>query len=105
MNQWKKETEKKLPARPQALRVINQQLWCCCGVDGIVVFDSELQQQRTIPSPDLSIVYDVAEKSNGEVIIATHSGLYHSSKGQRYRQNAWLNLHTCNKLRVHVLEC
>ena len=59
----------------QATRVINQQLWCCCYYGGIVVFDTELNQQRTY---DMCRVYDVAQMSNGDVIIATFNGLYHA---------------------------
>ena len=85
MKQWTKQSEKKLPSVPQGLRVINQQLWCCCGDAGIVIFDSELQQQRTIPAADdMYNVYDVAEMSNGDVVIATHFGLHHSSNGERH---------------------
>ena len=83
MKQWVKQAEKKLPSKPQGLRVINQQLWCCCGKAGIVVFDSELQQQRTIPpADDMGDVYDVAEMSNGDVVIAASQGLYYRSNGK-----------------------
>ena len=85
MNQWVKQAEKQLTSMPEGLRVINQQLWCCCRDAGIVIFDSELQQQRTIPAADdMYNVYDVAEMSNGDVVIATHFGLHHSSNGERH---------------------
>ena len=64
------------------LRVINQQLWCCCGDAGIVVFDSELQQQRAIPAGEMGTVYDVAEMNNGDVVIAARNGLCHISSGK-----------------------
>ena len=70
---------------PESLRVINQQLWCCCQGAGIVVFDSELQQQLTIQSDEMRYVWDVAEMSNGDVIIAAtnaeNMGLYHRRNG------------------------
>ena len=81
MKQWVRQAQKKLPSRPQAVRVINQQLWCCCVGTDIVVFDSELQQQRAIPADDMGTVYDVAEMSNCDVVIAAYEGLYHSSNG------------------------
>ena len=77
MKQWVKQAETPLPSMPERLRVINQQLWCCCAGAGIVVFDSELQQQRTIPAGDMGCVYDVAEMSDGDVVIAASKGLYH----------------------------
>ena len=81
--QWVKQAETKLPKWLRALRVINQQLWCCCGHAGIVVFDSELQQQRTIPAGDMSTVFDVAEMNNGDVVIAAaRKGLYHRRNGE-----------------------
>ena len=70
-----------LRIEPEGLRVIKQQLWCCCQGAGIVVLDSELQHQRTIPAGEMGWVYDVAEMSNGDVVIAADNGLYHSSKG------------------------
>ena len=86
MKQWVKQAATLLPQRPAGLRVINQQLWCCCGNAGIVVFDSELQQQRTIPAVDMGYVYDVAEMSNGDIVIAAENGLYHNSNGECHRQ-------------------
>ena len=81
--QWVRQAEKKLFSGTRGLRVINQQLWCCCCDAGIAVFDSELQQQRTIPAGDMKCVYDVAEMSNGEVIIAAgDNGLYHRCNGE-----------------------
>ena len=80
--QWLEQAEGKLPGWPECLRVINEQLWCCCGDAGIVVFDSELQQQRTIPAGDMRYVRDVAQMSNGDVVIAAGNGLYHMSDGE-----------------------
>ena len=82
MNQWVKQAEKQLTSMPEGLRVINQQLWCCCRDAGIVIFDSELQQQHTIWGAGAVLVYDVAEMSNSDVVIATENGLYHGSSGQ-----------------------
>ena len=47
-----------------------------------MVFDSDLQQQRTIPAADMGDVGDVAEMSNGDVVIAASYGMYHSSDGK-----------------------
>ena len=82
MKQWVKQAEEMLPSETAGLRVIKQQLWCCCGDAGIVIFDCELQQQqRTIPAADMGAVYDVAEMSNGDVLIAASNGLFHNSNG------------------------
>ena len=75
--QWVKQAEQKIPSA-RCLRVINQQLWCCCHDAGVVVLDSHLQQQRTIPSGDMGEVMDVAEMSNGDILIAATKGLHHS---------------------------
>ena len=61
-----------------AVRVIKQRLWCCCDGTGIVVFDRELQHQRAVPASDMGKLQDVAEMSNGDVIIAASNGLYHT---------------------------
>ena len=47
-----------------------------------MIFDSELQQQHTIPAGSMGHVNDVAEMSNGDVVIAATNGLYHSSKDE-----------------------
>ena len=70
--------ELKLPATPKALRVINDQLWCCCNKTGIVVFNAELQQQRVIQDINKDEVHDVAKMNNGDLVIATIADLYHT---------------------------
>ena len=81
MKQWVKRAERLVPRWSKGLRAINQQLWCCCAGAGIVIFDSELQQQRIIPADDMKYVHNVAEMSNGDVIIAAYTGLYHICNG------------------------
>ena len=71
-------TETKLPSSPKALRVINEQLWCCSNKSGIIVFDGELQQQRVIPRGSMGEIHDVAVLSNGDLVVATLYGLYHT---------------------------
>ena len=68
---------------PYSLRVINEQLWCCCYDAGIMVFDAELQQQRTIAPHEMVNIWDVAAMSNGDVVIAAQNGLYHANKNGR----------------------
>ena len=81
MARWVKQTEKELTALLLAARVIDEQLWCCCGFAGIVIVDSELQQQRTLPAACMSYVFDVAKMSSGDVVIAASQGLYHRCHG------------------------
>ena len=87
VKQWVRQAEVTLPSETAGLRVINQQLWCCCGNAGVVVFDSELQQQRTIPAGEMAKVNDVAEMSKGDVVIAANKGLYHISNGKPTNSN------------------
>ena len=76
---WIKSAQADLPqAGYGGLRVIKQQLWCCCGEAGIMVFDSALQKQRIIPVQAMKGVNDVAEISNGDVLIAAWQGIYHA---------------------------
>ena len=97
MKQWVKQAEMKLTSIPEGLRVINQQLWCCCSEAGIVVFDSELQQ-RTIPAAAMCDMYDVAEMSNDDIIIAAMSGLNHSSNGRLH------SLSTCASSKLNFVK-
>ena len=84
--QWMKQAEVKLPYGANSMRVINQQLWCCCDRDGIVVLNpSDLKQLRTIPAGDMGSVHDVARLSEGYLVIAASKGLFHawtSPRGQ-----------------------
>ena len=85
VRQWVRQTQTRLTSSwPRGLRVINEQLWCCCGDAGIVIVDSELQQQQqqlSMSSADMGNVYDVAEMSNGDVVIVAGNGLYHRCNG------------------------
>ena len=78
--QWVKQAEQRTPHGAR-LRVINEQLWCCCYNNGIVILDSHLQEQRTIPAGDMGDVMDVAEMSNGDIVIASTKGLYQRHNG------------------------
>ena len=75
---WRQVAAVKLTSYPATLRVINKQLWCCSQEAGIEVFDTELQQQRTVTCDSMEEVCDVAEMSNGDVVIAALQGLYHA---------------------------
>ena len=85
VRQWVRQTQTRLTSSwPRGLRVINEQLWCCCGDAGIVIVDSELQQQQqqlSMSSADMGNVYDVAGMSNGDVVIVASNGLYHRCNG------------------------
>ena len=86
--------ERKLPSKPGALRVINGQLWCCCGAEGIVLLDADLKHLRTVPSKD-NPVNDVTETQSGDLVVATQSGLYHcNSYGWSCEFYAYLYFHS-----------
>ena len=63
-----------------------------------MVFDSELQQQRTIPAPDMGDVWDVAEMRNGDVVIAASNGLYHRRNSECSGKNIYTCMTTLNPL-------
>ena len=74
---WSQRRRATLPGTPQSLRVINRQLWACCLDVGIVVFNSELQQQRVIQRDD--VVYDAVPMTSGDggdILVATSTGVY-----------------------------
>ena len=83
--QWVKQAEVKLPHNICSVCVINQQLWCCCLNDGIVVLDhSDLKQLRTIPAGDMGSVCDVAEMRDGNIVIAASQGLFYTNINGKY---------------------
>ena len=47
-----------------------------------MVFDSQLQQQRTIPPGEMSTVFDATEMNNGDVIATASNELYHRRNGE-----------------------
>ena len=65
-----------LPAAATSVRIINGQLWCCCGLGGIVILNTMLRLQRIIPSKVMEKVWDVAETSDWDVVAAALGGLY-----------------------------
>ena len=99
MARWVKQTEKELTALLLAARVIDEQLWCCCGFAGIVIVDSELQQQRTLPAACMSYVFDVAKMSTGDVVVAASQGLYHRCHGM-YVTHVFLRQGRCAHTRL-----
>ena len=76
-NQWIKEKEFELPAEPRSVRVINEQIWCCCCSSGIIVFDSDLKKLESFAIEGTTWVNDVARMSNGQIVIADGTGLFH----------------------------
>ena len=44
---------------------------------GVVIYDSDLQFNRSIQSGDIASVYDVAAVTNDSVLIAATNGLFH----------------------------
>ena len=75
--QWKKQADVTLGGIPFSLRVIKRQLWACCLEYGVVVFDRDLKQQRTVPyNKTTGWVHDASAMSNGDVILATDKGIY-----------------------------
>ena len=84
-NEWIKEKEFQLPASPYAVRVINEQIWCCCTGSGIIVFDSDLQKQESIEIEGITFVRDIASMSNGDIVVAHAKGLFHVKiEGEQY---------------------
>ena len=75
---WRKVLTKVLPSVAQNVRIVNQQLWCCCLNGGIVVLDKNLWHQRIITCIDKECVYDVVQYCNDDVVIASSSGLLHA---------------------------
>ena len=84
-HQWTKEKELELPATPDSVRVINEQIWCCCTGSGIIVFDSDLQKQESIEIEGITFVMDIASMSNGDIVVAHAKGLFHVKiEGEQY---------------------
>ena len=83
---WRKVVPQVLPSVAQTVRVVSQQLWCCCLDGGIVVLDKNLLQQRIIPCAEKECVYDVVDFGNCDVVIASSRGLLHADIGGNYWQ-------------------
>ena len=83
--QWKKQADVSLGGIPFSLRVIKRQLWACCLEYGVVVFDRDLKQLRTVPyNKTTGWVHDAAAMSNGDVILATDKGIYQLHHDGKY---------------------
>ena len=68
----------------ESIRVVNNALWCCVGSEGVVVLDENLKIKNETLRVSNSRIYDVAQMSNGDVIIAMRYELVHANhKGIR----------------------
>ena len=72
---WTDVLKADVPESTHALRIIKQELWCC-HKDGITLFDDQLRQLRVIQCTGVGECHDVAELSNGDVIVAGSGGLF-----------------------------
>ena len=81
---WVKQTEENLPQDASSVRVIADEIWCCCGDAHIAVYDEDLKWKRGIQLTGAEtggnpvVVHDVAMMPQGELIIAGTNGLYHT---------------------------
>ena len=91
LNSWTFEKSVNIPAPPNALRRINDTLWCCHN-DGISVFDENLQRIHDIPQGNFGMVFDIAQlPRHAETIndnyhmdafvAADHGLFFHSAQG------------------------
>ena len=74
---WVQTADLKLPGTFLRVRCIKQHLLCCRGDDGIVVLDTDLQQQSVIPAGDMTHVNDVTHRKE-HLVIAANSGLFYT---------------------------
>ena len=82
---WTHHQSVSVPNNPRCLRNIGTHLYQCHG-NGITVYDTRLNQLNSIPSCDTGNVYDVCDMSNGDLLIATSYGLYHTGANGNHRQ-------------------
>ena len=68
---------------PNSLRLIDNNLWCCCGYSGIRVLDLSLNLIRHIPIQDMGRVLSMVDIGDGAVVAAnkglfliTYSGMF-----------------------------
>ena len=77
--QWVQQTEVRFSHSVSSLRVINQQLWCCCVEAGIMVLDhSDLRHLQNIQTGERKLDHDLAMMADGDVVRACGKGLFHA---------------------------
>ena len=59
---------------PLALQLIDGQLWCGQR-DGIGIYSTDLQKQRSMTTDDIKLVYGIAAVDDDKVAVATNGGL------------------------------
>ena len=74
---WIKVAERGLVPTPYSISVVNDQLWSSCDAGGIVIYDLDLLRVVSITGLGTNRVKDVAQLSDGDVVIATGDGLFH----------------------------
>ena len=72
----------------ETMRFINNQLWVCQREGIIQVFNLNLKQVKIIQNEAWGFVRDVSLLENGELVVATSNGLFHTFiNGQQISRN------------------
>ena len=101
---WTKQAETTLKSGPpRSVSVLNQQLYCCYGGAGVMIFQNDLQHKISMPTWDVDSVLDLTETSNGDVIIATSEGLHMYSNFGNFQQLLYLKLYHTDTRVLFVL--
>ena len=76
----------KTEGRPSSLDLINENLFTCQGVDGVHVFNTDLEQTRklTLLPRYENFVYDVTLLGDGNIVVAAIDGLFLLSETGEY---------------------
>ena len=72
---WKRHQSVDIPDYPRCLRNVGNQLYQCHR-NGISVYDAQLKEVKSIPNGDN--VYDLCDMPNGDLVVASGYGLYHT---------------------------
>ena len=85
---WSKASERNLVSTPVSIRVVNDQLWVSCEEDGLAIhspdFGLDLLKVVSLSGLGINIIMDVAQLSDGDVIIAAGDGLFHFDSQSKF---------------------
>ena len=82
--QWKRHQSVDIPNYPRCLRNVGNQLYQCHD-GGILVYDTNLKQVKNKPNGHMHWVFDVCHMPNGDLVVATDTGLYHTKTNGEFQ--------------------
>ena len=88
---WTELASADLKVAAWSTRVVNGDIWSCAAYCDYAKFNKRLQQKRTTTKTNaIRWTLDIAETNNGDIVVASTSGLFHMQRYGERSKNKFL---------------